>query len=141
MSDARPNALMEAMAGGLPVVATAVGDVPELIDANRTGVLVPPGNPHALAAAILSIVDDPVRAAALGAAARLAMARFNVDRMVAAYERLYVEGVRTSSDRGFLLHRFNGAGRTLHLSSPARSELTWRQIDHKSDCSTPIQPL
>jgi glycosyltransferase involved in cell wall biosynthesis len=138
-SDARPNALMEAMAAGLPVVATAVGDVPELIDANRTGVLVPPGNPHALVAAILSILDDPVWAAALGAAARLAMARFNVDRMVAAYERLYVEGVRTSSDRAVLLDRFNGASRT--LSSPARSELTRPQIDHKSDCSTPVHPL
>jgi len=90
-SDARPNALMEAMAAGLPVVATAVGDVPELIAADETGVLVPPGDSHALASAILSILANRARAWALGAAARAAVSRFSVARMVDAYERLYVE--------------------------------------------------
>jgi glycosyltransferase involved in cell wall biosynthesis len=88
-SDARPNALMEAMAAGLPVVATAVGDVAELVAAGRTGFLVPPGDPNALASAVLSIVANPARACALGAAARAEVSQFSVARMVAAYERLY----------------------------------------------------
>jgi glycosyltransferase involved in cell wall biosynthesis len=91
-SEARPNALMEAMAAGLPVVASAVGDVPELIAANRTGILVPPDDARALAAAILSVVADPVRACAFGAAARAAVSRFGFEGMVAAYEQLYEAG-------------------------------------------------
>jgi glycosyltransferase involved in cell wall biosynthesis len=88
-SEASPNALMEAMAAGLPIVATAVGDVPEMIVTDRTGILVPSEDSAALAAAILSVVADPVRACALGAAARTAVSRFGFEPMVAAYEQLY----------------------------------------------------
>jgi len=92
-TEARPNALMEAMAAGLPIVATAVGDVPDLIAAPRTGLLVPPGDARALAAATLSVLADPVRACALGAAARVAVLDFTIDRMVASFERLYLDGL------------------------------------------------
>ncbi len=65
-----PLALLEAMAVGLPIVASAVGGVPDALDGGRAGVLVPPGDAAALAAALARLLDDPGRAATLGAAAR-----------------------------------------------------------------------
>ena len=59
----------EAMACGAPVVATTAGAFPEFIDDGRTGILVPPGDPGALAAAIKSLLLDPERCARMGAAA------------------------------------------------------------------------
>lgn len=62
--------LLEAMASGVPVIATAVGATPELIEDGRTGLLVAPGDRAALVRAILSLLRDPSRGAALGASAR-----------------------------------------------------------------------
>ncbi len=62
-----PLATLEAMAAGLPVVATAVGEVPSLLAEGR-GVVVPPRAPAALAAALRALLDDPTRGAALAAA-------------------------------------------------------------------------
>ena len=59
----------EAMACGTPVIATTAGAFPEFIDDGRTGILVPPGDPDALAAAIKSLMSDPERCARMGAAA------------------------------------------------------------------------
>jgi glycosyltransferase involved in cell wall biosynthesis len=74
---------MEAAAAGRPVVATSVGGVPEVVEDGRTGLLVPPGDPHALAQALASVLADPIRASALGDAARtLARERFGIDRQV-----------------------------------------------------------
>jgi len=64
-----PSAVGEAMAAGLPVVATAVGDVPWLLG-DAAGLLVPPHQPEALAAALIELLDDPPRRAAMGQAAR-----------------------------------------------------------------------
>ena len=69
-SEAFPNSLIEAMAAGLPVVATAVGGIPELVADGHTGRLVPPGDAEALAHALLDLLDGPTRAAELGRAAR-----------------------------------------------------------------------
>jgi glycosyltransferase involved in cell wall biosynthesis len=91
ISEAFPNAAIEAMAAGLPVVASAVGGVLDLIDHGRTGVLVPPSDAAALAGAIASLVADPARAARIGAAARDEVAqRYSFDRMVRAFEDLYL---------------------------------------------------
>jgi glycosyltransferase involved in cell wall biosynthesis len=59
----------EAMACGAAVIATTAGAFPEFIDNGRTGILVPPGDPEALAAAIRSLLGDPDRCTRMGAAA------------------------------------------------------------------------
>jgi glycosyltransferase involved in cell wall biosynthesis len=64
------NALLEAMAAGLPAVATAVGGAVDLIEEGENGRLVAPGDPRALAAALQSVLTDPAHARALGARAR-----------------------------------------------------------------------
>jgi glycosyltransferase involved in cell wall biosynthesis len=61
-----PLVLLEAMAGGLPVVATRVGGVPEVVDEGVTGLLVRPNDPPALAEAISSLLDDPGRMRSMG---------------------------------------------------------------------------
>ena len=68
--DGIPNVLLEAMAAGVPVVTTSISGIPELIDDGRTGRLVPPRNPSALADAIAGVLNDPISAGAVAAAAR-----------------------------------------------------------------------
>lgn len=88
--EAFPIAVLEAMACGVPVLATRVGGVPEAIDEGRTGELIPPGDPEALAEALDSLLADRPRLDAYGAEARrVAAERFGVDGMVDAVARLY----------------------------------------------------
>ena len=90
-SEAFPNGVLEAMAASLPVVACAVGGVPELVEDGRTGVLVPPDDPEALAEAISSLIADPPRAWAFGRAGREAVeARYSFERMTSGFEQLYL---------------------------------------------------
>jgi glycosyltransferase involved in cell wall biosynthesis len=90
-SEAFPNAVLEAMAAGLPIVASGVGGILELVDAGKTGVLVPPGDPQPLGDAICRLMANPAYAAQLGGAARdEALARYSFDRMVAAFESVYL---------------------------------------------------
>ena len=65
-----PLVLLEAMASGLPVVATTVGGVPEMVLEGETGLLVPPNDPEALAEAINSLLAEPARMRAMGAKGR-----------------------------------------------------------------------
>jgi sugar transferase (PEP-CTERM/EpsH1 system associated) len=84
------NTILEAMATGLPVVATRVGGNPELVQQGVTGVLVPPAQPQALADAIRQYVVHPDRCLAHGRAARqLAEQQFSLDGMVSRYLSLY----------------------------------------------------
>jgi glycosyltransferase involved in cell wall biosynthesis len=72
------------------VVLTEVGGVPEIVDSGRTGLLVPPSDPAALAAGILHMLDDPDRASAMArAGAAEVRRRFSVQRMCREYESLY----------------------------------------------------
>lgn len=83
--------LLEAMASGLPVVATRVGGNPEVVADSETGLLVPASNPAALAAALLRLRRDSDEAARMGKAARRRVEeRFDVRRMVAQYEQMYL---------------------------------------------------
>lgn len=85
-----PVSLLEAMALSRPVVATAVGGVPEVVESGETGILVPPGDADRLAAEILGLLRDPERRRRLGDAARAAVTeRFTVRQMVAATEDVY----------------------------------------------------
>ena len=86
-----PLVVAEALLLGRPVVATAVGAVPEVVVDGETGRLVPPGSPDALAAAIIDLVDDPSLAQDLAAAGhRVAVERFSTAALVAAVEREYL---------------------------------------------------
>jgi glycosyltransferase involved in cell wall biosynthesis len=92
-SEAFPNGVIEAMAAGLPVVASAVGGLLDLVDDGRTGLLVAPSDPEPLAAAIRRLIDDPASAIAMGAAARAAvLQQYSFDGMVASFENLYLAG-------------------------------------------------
>ncbi len=84
LSEGFPFVLLEALAMGCPVVASRVNGVPELIEDHKTGLLVPPRDPQALAAAIQEILSDPTAASEMGAVGRAVVReRFTVDRMVA----------------------------------------------------------
>jgi sugar transferase (PEP-CTERM/EpsH1 system associated) len=89
-SEGIPLTVLEAMACGLPVIATRVGGLPEVVEDALTGVLVPSADPAALAEAVIEIWNDPGRADRMGRSGRRrAEERFDVRRMVANYEALY----------------------------------------------------
>jgi glycosyltransferase involved in cell wall biosynthesis len=86
-TEALPNVVLEAMAAGLPVVATRVGGVPELVDPGVTGWLVPPGDAPALAAALGQALADPEARQAMGRTARQrAINDFSLEAMARRYE-------------------------------------------------------
>jgi glycosyltransferase involved in cell wall biosynthesis len=88
--DPLPGAAIEAAAAGCAVVASAHGGLPEIIGDRRTGRLVAPGDPTALAAAIAELLDHPDERASLGAAAmRDVRERFAPERLRAAIHQLY----------------------------------------------------
>jgi alpha-maltose-1-phosphate synthase len=81
---------LEAMACGAAVVGSRVGGIPEVVADGRTGLLVPPGDPDALAAALNALITDPDRAAALGRAGReRAVAEFSWAQIAAQTAQLY----------------------------------------------------
>ena len=99
LNEGTPVALIEAMAAGRPVVATAVGGVPDVVDHNRTGLLVPPRAPADLGRAIAQLANDAPKRSSMGAAARADIAeRFTVRRLVDDIDRLYK--TRLSAKRG-----------------------------------------
>jgi glycosyltransferase involved in cell wall biosynthesis len=88
--DGLPNTVLEALASGTPVVATAAGGIGSVIDDARTGLIVPERDAAALAAAIARLVADPGGAAALGRSARaLVETRFGWDAAAAGFEAAY----------------------------------------------------
>ncbi|MDI9350310.1 MAG: glycosyltransferase [Candidatus Symbiobacter sp.] len=85
-----PNSVLEAMTAGLPVIASAVGGIPEIFELGAAGILVPPHDPAAIAAAIRQLAHDPILRGNMGAAgASLARENFALDRTVKSFENLY----------------------------------------------------
>lgn len=91
-----PLSLVLAMGAGLPVVATSVAGIPEVVDSGRTGLLVPPGDRAALGSALATLITDAAVRGRLGRDARASvLPRFNIDGYVqsiaALYDRLLAE--------------------------------------------------
>jgi glycosyltransferase involved in cell wall biosynthesis len=83
-------AALEAMAAGLPVVATTAGGLTELVEDGRTGWLVSAGNPQGLAGRIRELLLDPMQRRAMGEAGHVrARERFSSDRMAAEISEIY----------------------------------------------------
>lgn len=96
-----PIAILEGMASRLPMVATAVGAIPTVIQDDRTGVLAPAQDPELLAAAIVELLRDPQKRVRLGSAARqLVEDEFSAERMAADYLRVYEDATTAAKDSG-----------------------------------------
>ncbi len=92
--------LLEAMAKGIPCVATAVGGTPDLIESGRTGTLVSPGDRRALSDAIIRVLKNPVQSRRMGEEARQAIAnRFSPEHMVSATIGVYMSVLSQSKVR------------------------------------------
>ena len=86
-----PLLVFECMANATPLVATAVGGVPELVAHGRTGLLVPRRDPDAFADALISLLTDPQRRSQMASAAQDALRHYTVDATVARFTSLYDE--------------------------------------------------
>jgi glycosyltransferase involved in cell wall biosynthesis len=90
--DPFPNSALEALAAGRPVVASSAGGLPEIVRDGETGLLVPPGDHAALAAALRVLADNGDRARGMGAAAAAdARERFSLAAMLDGVEAVYAE--------------------------------------------------
>jgi glycosyltransferase involved in cell wall biosynthesis len=90
LTEGMSNVVLEAMASGLPVVATRTGGLKEQIDEEVTGILVPPGDSHALADALVRLLCDQPCRVSMGAAGRARVEKmYHLDSVVDAYEDLY----------------------------------------------------
>jgi glycosyltransferase involved in cell wall biosynthesis len=100
-TEASPIVLREAFASGRPVIATKVGDIPEIVRHRENGLLVEPGNPQALAAAILEFVSDPALSARCAAnGLRYATEHFSFDTMMEAKLRADFAVLNQNAGRG-----------------------------------------
>lgn len=99
-SEGCPLSVIEYMQVGLPVVATTVGGIPDLIEPGKHGLLVPPRDPPALAGALAELLREPERARSMGARARERQrAEFDIDVLIRRLEDLYKE-LLTERGRG-----------------------------------------
>lgn len=98
-SEGLPLALLEAMASGLPVVASHVGGIPEVLT-REVGLLVPPEDPAALAQALTDVLQNPTRRVEMGHAARVRAQAFSSSRVTEAYEHLFLNLTARSPSSG-----------------------------------------
>jgi glycosyltransferase involved in cell wall biosynthesis len=112
-----PLAALESMSAGVPLVASAVGGLPTLLEGGA-GLLVPPADPHALAAALATLMDDRQRAARLGLIGRARIEdRYSFDAMVRRVETIYTDVLQSSARRS--RRRATDAASTIDLGRRA----------------------
>jgi glycosyltransferase involved in cell wall biosynthesis len=95
-----PIALLEAMAAGIPVVGSDVAGINEVIENNRSGLLVPPGDASAMARAISELLEDDERRVALSRAALERVRHFDGRISAAAYRQLFIETIERNHAPG-----------------------------------------
>jgi glycosyltransferase involved in cell wall biosynthesis len=91
LNEGMGRVLVEAMAAGKPLVASNVGGIPDLVQHDYNGLLVPPGDEKALAASIKLLIDDPEKAKMMGQRGRELCPHFSVERMIEKIDNLYEE--------------------------------------------------
>lgn len=90
LSEGLPNAVLEAMACSNPVVATAVNGVVEVVEHEKTGLLIPPADPERLATAVIELLSSPERLKQMGRNGRERVAKFfSVEQQISKFEMLY----------------------------------------------------
>jgi glycosyltransferase involved in cell wall biosynthesis len=96
-TEASPIVLREAFASGRPVIATKVGDIPEIVRHRENGLLIEPGNPQALSSAILEFISNPELAAHCAAnGLRYAIENFSFNKMMDAKLRADLKIIRSN---------------------------------------------
>lgn len=121
--EAFPQAILEAMSHGLPIVSTSVGGVPEMIRSEETGILVEPNNPERLAEAMIRCLKSPELRRRLGTNARLECAKYyNFDRLADEYLNLYHEA--DSHAPRCLSHNSAGAAAGVPAARVSRDDVT-----------------
>ncbi len=88
-TEGTPHVLLEAMGSGIPIIATAVGGIPEFVTDGTHGLLVPAGDHAALVAATRRVHDDPALRAHLTVGGRAVATQFSMERMVGEIEQVY----------------------------------------------------
>jgi glycosyltransferase involved in cell wall biosynthesis len=90
LDEAMPMCLLEGLSAARPVIATSVGEIPELIHDEQTGFLIPPGDVDELANSLLAMIGQPARAAEMGAQGQaMVQGNFSSDAMARNYEDVY----------------------------------------------------
>ena len=90
-SEGLPRAILEAMSLEKPVIASAVGGIPEIITSGENGILIPPGDPALLAEKTLNLLHDPQLANQLGKHARITIHnKFRMDQMISGFQQMYL---------------------------------------------------
>jgi len=92
-AEGMPQTVMEAAAAGVPIVATRVGGLPEIIEHGKTGLLCPPGNDAELASGLLQLLADPARARDMSYEAKKRARKFDVRRMAAGYHDFFCQAL------------------------------------------------
>ncbi|UCD79993.1 MAG: glycosyltransferase family 4 protein [Desulfobacterales bacterium] len=91
LNEGMGRVLVEAMAAGKPLVASNVGGIPDLVQHNENGLLVPPADEKALAAAIMQLINEPEKATLMGRRGQELCEQFSIEKMVEKIDNLYQE--------------------------------------------------
>ena len=97
--DNQPLSVLEAMASGMPVVSTPIGDIPNMVKDGESATLVPAGDPYAMAKAATLLLEQPQRAALMAQRAKESLVRYDWSKVGPAWADTYRRLATTSSDR------------------------------------------